>query len=48
MYTWANGDRYEGEWKDGNLHGKGIKVLTSWSTTIVLLCLIPSHSDMVE
>jgi len=21
---YANGDKYEGEWKDGNLHGKGI------------------------
>jgi hypothetical protein len=21
--TWANGDKYEGEWKDGNTHGKG-------------------------
>jgi len=22
-YTWANGDKYVGEWKDGNPHGKG-------------------------
>jgi hypothetical protein len=26
VYTWANGDRYEGGWKDGNLHGHGSKV----------------------
>jgi len=22
---WNNGDRYEGEWKDGNKHGQGKK-----------------------
>ena len=23
-YTWADGDAYEGEWKDGKRHGQGI------------------------
>ncbi|CAF4567542.1 unnamed protein product, partial [Didymodactylos carnosus] len=24
--TWNNGDRYDGEWKDGKINGHGIKV----------------------
>ena len=25
IYFWNNGNRYEGEWKDGNKHGQGKK-----------------------
>ena len=24
MYIWANGDKYQGAWKDGKKHGPGI------------------------
>jgi len=24
-YYWNDGTKYEGEWKDGNMHGKGTK-----------------------
>ena len=27
--TWSNGDKYEGEWKDGELHGQGT---LTWSS----------------
>ena len=27
LYIWKDGERYEGEWKDGKFHGKGIKTL---------------------
>jgi hypothetical protein len=23
-YTWTNGDKYVGDWKDGNKHGQGM------------------------
>jgi hypothetical protein len=27
LYIWKDGERYEGEWRDGKFHGKGIKTL---------------------
>ena len=24
MYTWLDGRKYEGTWKDNNMHGKGV------------------------
>lgn len=27
LYIWKDGERFEGEWKDGKFHGKGIKTL---------------------
>jgi hypothetical protein len=27
LYIWKDGERYEGEWKEGKFHGKGIKTL---------------------
>jgi hypothetical protein len=24
VYTWAAGGRYEGEWKDDSMHGRGV------------------------
>ena len=27
--TWANGDKYEGEWKDGKKHGKGTETCSN-------------------
>ena len=35
---WKNGDRYEGEWKDGNGHGRGNK--DDWLDDLLLLTLI--------
>lgn len=29
QYTYVNGDRYEGEWKDDRRHGQGIVVYMS-------------------
>ena len=29
MYIWANGDRYQGTWKDGKKHGPGIYLFLS-------------------
>lgn len=29
--VWASGDRYEGNWKDGNEHGRGIMVAANGS-----------------
>jgi hypothetical protein len=28
VYTFADGDRYDGEWKDGNSHGRGVMTYT--------------------
>lgn len=27
IYVWKDGERYEGEWREGKFHGKGIKTL---------------------
>jgi len=35
-YFWNNGDRYEGEWKDGKYHGEGKK-------QAITLCFIDSN-----
>ena len=29
VYTWAHGDRYEGDWVNNKLHGKGVKTYAS-------------------
>lgn len=29
MYKRVNGDRYEGEWRNGRMHGKGVKVMAN-------------------
>jgi hypothetical protein len=28
-YTWANGDKYVGAWKDDNMHGQGTKTFNA-------------------
>lgn len=29
VYKRVNGDRYEGEWRNGRMHGKGVKVMAN-------------------
>ena len=31
IFTWSDGDQHEGEWKDGERHGKGIFCNSDWS-----------------
>ena len=36
-YFWNDGDRYEGEWKNGNKHGQGNK--SDWLNDLLILTL---------
>jgi len=42
IYIWANGDKYQGEWCMGQMHGKGIKTMKSGDTydgvNIICVC----------
>jgi len=29
VFVRVNGDRYEGEWRNGRMHGKGVKVMAN-------------------
>ncbi len=48
MYSYSNGDKYEGEWLDGLYHGQGLLVHTHTHTHIHPLRFILKLRDMPE